>query len=197
MTTSAAMSRIDIEALLHPASDVEAFIIDFVRSRPLPENLRDAVAYACIIIVVLILGILAAVVLPHVSYSSVTDAEVATLQSTTRIVKEQLTRNYAQYGGWPAAIDNDWFAGGDLDHPQNDMGEPEVQVFTASATTHPANKVLKAGVGGAYWYNPLNGSFRARVTDQGSAAATIDFYNRVNSSDETDLGNYGGGGGYL
>ena len=75
------------------------------------------------------------------------------------------------------------------------MAEPEVQVYTTSGITHPANKVLKAGVGGAYWYNPLNGSFRARVTDQGSAAATIDFYNRVNFSDETGLGNYGGGGG--
>ena len=28
----------------------------------------------------------------------------------------------------------------------------------------------------------------------GIVAATIDFYNRVNSSEETDLGNYGGGG---
>ena len=34
------------------------------------------------------------------------------------------------------------------------------------------------------------GVIRARVADMGSAAATLDFYNRVNHSAETDLGNY-------
>ena len=61
--------------------------------------------------------------------------------------------------------------------------------------THPLQKVLKTGVGGAFWYNSANGAIRARVTDQGSSTATIDAYNLVNDSSESNLGNYGGGGG--
>ena len=126
---------------------------------------------------------------------TVTEAEEATIKSTVRAVSDQLAQFRAMNNGWPATVDVNWFVGGDLDHPQNDISLPDVQIYSATNATHPGNKVLKAGVLGAYWYNPLNGSFRARVTDQGSAAATIDLYNRVNSSNETALGNYGGGGG--
>ena len=66
---------------------------------------------------------------------------------------------------------------------------------TLGSAEHPANKVLKGSMPGAYWYNPQNGIVRARVTDQGSSAATLQLYNDVNQSAETDLGNYGGGGG--
>lgn len=50
-------------------------------------------------------------------------------------------------------------------------------------------------MGGAFWYNKARGHVRARVVDMGSAAATLDFYNLVNHSQETSLGNYAGGGG--
>ena len=55
--------------------------------------------------------------------------------------------------------------------------------------------MLTASVSGAYWYNPKVGTIRARVSDQGSQAATLAFYNLVNGSQETKLGNPSGGGG--
>lgn len=47
MTLSTEINRHDIEALLDPASAVDAYVIEFVRSRPLPENLRLAIEYVC------------------------------------------------------------------------------------------------------------------------------------------------------
>jgi hypothetical protein len=70
-----------------------------------------------------------------------------------------------------------------------------VEVSTTSGATHPANKVLKAGVTGAFWYNSTTGAFRVRVGDMGTAQKTLDFYNKIHHSTETTLGNYSGGGG--
>lgn len=99
-------------------------------------------------------------------------------------------------GAFPAAIDPAWFAKNALpSHPGNSFGVPDVETVNTAGTLHPANKVLKAGVGGAFWYNAANGMIRARVTDMGSSASTLSAYNLINHSNETALGNYGGGGG--
>jgi hypothetical protein len=60
---------------------------------------------------------------------------------------------------------------------------------------HPVWKVLKSGAPAAYWYNPTNGVVRARVGSVGTADETLEFYNEVNDSAETALGNYSSAGG--
>jgi len=150
-----------------------------------------------ILIVVVILSILAAVVIPQFADAS-SDATAATLSTSIRSIKNRVDfeRQNSSTGTYPTTIDPTWFASNLLPtHPENTFGVASIQVFTTSTISHPVNKVLKAGVAGAYWYNSLTGDVRARVADQGSSAKTIDFYNRVNFSNETSLGNYTGGGG--
>lgn len=142
-----------------------------------------------LIIVISVLGILAAIVIPRFANSKEQAAEAA-LATTVHGVSTKLTDVYANTGDWPATIEASWFLGGEPNHAQNTFGVPMIQIVTTDGLKHPADRVLKAGVGGAFWYNPNEGVFRARVADQGSAAATLAMYNKVNNADETSLGNY-------
>ncbi len=147
-----------------------------------------------LMIVASVLAVLAAIALPRFA-SSNQEAELNVLATNVRSISTKITGEYARTGAYPAAIDASWFADGEPDHPHNTIGLPMFQASNWPGIEHPTNKVLKAGVAGAYFYNPANGVFRARVSDQGSESATLDAYNKVNQSSETSLGNYGGGGG--
>lgn len=148
-----------------------------------------------ILIVVIILGILASAVMPKFSDAR-EDATASTLQTTIASVKSRIDYEKVVNGAYPSALQASWFVGRQLPtHPDNTFGVSSVQVETTAGRQHPTSKVLKAGVLGAFWYNPTEGVFRARVADQGNSTSTLDFYNRVNGSSETSLGNYGGGGG--
>ena len=149
-----------------------------------------------ILIVVIILGILAAVVVPQFSGAS-QDATGATLKSTLDVLKDRIDfeKHQSATGQYPATIDPTWFASGiGPIHPENSFGVANVEVDTTAGLMHPANKVLKAGMSGAFWYNPTEGIIRARVRDQGALLPTLSFYNEVNDSSELGLGNYTGGG---
>ncbi len=148
-----------------------------------------------VLIVVIIIGILAAAVVPQFA-DAADDGRLNTAAIVVRSMQRKVSEQRVETGSWPATIDASMFEGNQLpEHPQNSMDEPEVEVESSATATHPTNKVLKAGVGGAFWYNPAKGIVRARVADMGTQAATLDAYNNVNSSGEADLGNYGGGGG--
>lgn len=150
-----------------------------------------------ILIVVVVLGILAAIVVPQFSNAS-QDAAAVTLQSQLATIKAQLDYQFqaSGTGTYPAAIDPTWFASNQLpQHPQNNVGIPAFQIDNTAGKLHPFAKVLTASMPGAFWYDPKTGIVRARVSDQGSSSATLDFYNRVNDSNESALGNYPGGGG--
>lgn len=150
-----------------------------------------------ILIVVVVLGILAAIVVPQFSDAS-QQATISTLRSSLHSIRVQIDLQHQNdpAGGFPATIDTAWFAGNALPaHPGNSFGVPAVQVQNSNLITHPLQKVLKAGVAGAFWYNSANGAIRARITDLGSSTATLDAYNLINDSSESGLGNYGGGGG--
>lgn len=148
-----------------------------------------------ILIVVVILGILAAAVIPEFS-DAADDARINATAAIRASTQRLVTAERARTGDWPAAIDGSMFEGLSLpEHPGNSFGVPAFQVVTAAGTSHPTNKVLKGGVAGAFWYNTADGIVRARMPDMGSAESTMDAYNRVNNSSETDLGNYGSGGG--
>lgn len=148
-----------------------------------------------VLIVVIILGILAAVVVPQFSNAS-QEATGASLKSTLDVIKDRVDyeKHQSPTSQYPTAISPTWFASqiGPL-HPENSFGVPNVQILSNAGMMHPTNKVLKAGVTGAFWYNPTEGVIRARVKDQGTSASTLTFYNDVNDSNETSLGNYTGG----
>ncbi|HNO78969.1 MAG TPA: type II secretion system protein [Phycisphaerae bacterium] len=162
-----------------------------------PTNPRHAFTLVEVLIVVIILGILAAIVVPQFSDASHQSVR-STLQTTLDVLEDriELARQKSPTGEYPSSIDSTWFASGiGPEHPENSFGVANVEVESAAGQSHPTNKVLKAGIGGAFWYNPAEGIVRARVADQGSSAATQAFYNEVNDSNEASLGNYSGGGG--
>lgn len=162
-----------------------------------PAICRKAFTLIEVLIVVIILGILAAIVVPQFSNASQQSVR-STLQSTLDVLdnRVELARQKSTTGEYPATIDSAWFASGiGPRHPENVFGVAGIEIESAVGKSHPANKVLKAGIGGAFWYNPAEGIVRARVADQGSSAATQSFYNEVNDSNEASLGNYSGGGG--
>jgi len=150
-----------------------------------------------VLIVVVILGILAAIVVPQFTDAS-EETAAAALRSTLGTLRTRIDLEYHRSTppAWPATIDPAWFAAGSaLAHPQNSFGAPTVELDNTAGRTHPVNKVLSAASAGAFWYNPTNGLVRARVAYRGNDAATLAFYNLVNSSSEADLGGGGGGGG--
>ncbi|MFI4860434.1 MAG: type II secretion system protein [Phycisphaerales bacterium JB063] len=154
--------------------------------RPFPARAFTLIE---LLIIVSILGILASIVIPRFANSKALATNSALTTSVSGI-NTKLADVFARTGEWPATIEPAWFIGGEPDHVQNTFGVPMIQTVTTDGLEHPADKVLKAGVGGAYWYNPNEGVFRARVVDQGSAAATLDLYNQVNNASEAGLGNY-------
>lgn len=143
-----------------------------------------------LIIVILILGVLGALVIPY--YSRGADQAIeSTLSSSVRTIRQMIEHQHAKNGAYPATIEASWFGGGKVPkHPDNKASIATIDVDSQPGQTHPAEKVLTGSVGGAYWYNPANGQFHARVTDQGSEAATLKSYNLVNGAKETSLGNY-------
>ena len=147
-----------------------------------------------IMIVVVVLAILAAIVVPQFADASL-DAQIATLRSTIESVQRRIDYEYqaSGTGAYPATINASWFATGAVPtHPQNVFGVNSIEVVNAPGKSHPDSKVLQAGSSGAYWYNSAEGIFRARVVSQGSSAATLELYNRVNNATEADLGDDAG-----
>jgi prepilin-type N-terminal cleavage/methylation domain-containing protein len=135
-----------------------------------------------LLIVVILLGILAAVALPGASarrQDSVASALAANVVHVGMVLDHQ--RQKTPDGSWPAALQPSWFLSRTLpNHPDRLAGVPHVEVVSAPGQAHPADKVLTPTSPGAYWYNAADGTFRARVKDQGSEAETLAFYELVN-----------------
>ena len=150
---------------------------------------RHAFTLIDLMIVITILGVLAAIVLPMFQTHKA-EAATAALQTTLRNVKEEIVLYRATNNAIPPNIDPDWFAKDVLpEHPENTIGVAALELATGPAA-HPTDKVLKAGVSGAFWYNQGNAAFRARVSDQGAESETLTYYNFINDAKETSLGNY-------
>lgn len=158
------------------------------------RHLADALTLVEILIILVLMGIVALLVIPTLS-DAAHETEIATLAACVKAVQAKIEEHRMRHGDWPETISPNWFAGDRLpEHPGNCFGATAIQIEYAPGKAHPAFKVLKSGVAVAYWYNPAGGAFRARVTDQGTAAKTLDAYNSINHATEHNLGNYQGPG---
>lgn len=142
-----------------------------------------------LVIVVLILGILAAVAVSSTTYSY-NDAIAVTLRENLDTMYRAMDMDSP--GKPPAEIKAAWFVGGHIPrHPQATGSRNGVQLDATPGKSHPGLKVLAEGIA-PYWYNPTNGALRVRVGIVGTEAETLAFYNLVNNSDESGLGNFDG-----
>lgn len=136
-----------------------------------------------ILIVVIILGILAALVVPKYSAAS-NDSKATALASTCRNVQQKVIEYHSMHGTFPAAIDPQWFAGKALPkNPFDPLYVDPIEYDTTSEThiKHPRFKVISAS-NKPFWYNVSNGTFRARVKQQSATSASLKLYNKANGS---------------
>lgn len=138
-----------------------------------------------VLIVVIILGILAAAVIPQFTEAA-DDARANSAAIVVKSMLRQIAVQQAKTGSWPATVSATWFEGGTL--PTNPL-DPNATSFcniaTSAALLHPGTKTIH--VAGAFWYNKGNGIIRARVPAQATTAETIALYNAVNGCAVTSL----------
>ncbi|MFK7787983.1 MAG: type II secretion system protein [Phycisphaeraceae bacterium] len=132
-----------------------------------------------LMIVVSILGILAAIVVPTFSQGS-DDAKHATAAVNVKAVQTKIQEYYLNHDAWPDTIDPGWFAGGAIpDNPYID-GTPSLVVQNITGKTELDVKYPNSSGSMIFWYNRATGSFHTRVPWAGSDEATLELYNRVN-----------------
>ncbi|MCL4220346.1 MAG: prepilin-type N-terminal cleavage/methylation domain-containing protein [Phycisphaerales bacterium] len=140
-----------------------------------------------LVVVVVIIGVIAAIAVPRMS-GFAAGSKVQAAASSVRAMQEKVIEYQGLMGEWPSTIDPNWFLGGRI--PSNPYaGNPSrgVQAVNGGAgVTEPTIKVVGGGKA-AYWYNRDNGQVRVRVADLGNAAATIALYNAVNGTGVTAL----------
>jgi type II secretory pathway pseudopilin PulG len=141
-----------------------------------------------ILIVVIILGILAAVIVPQFTEAA-DDSRINSTALLVKSIQRKLETEKARSGVYPAALDPTWFEGQTL--PRNpfypDVTDTSGTLFEIVSTNnlHPQNKTDPTA--GVFWYNTQNGILRARVTPGVDNADTMRIYNATNQAEITKL----------
>ncbi len=84
--------------------------------------------------------------------------------------------------GWPTTVRADWFDDAPPINPLLDADRPWIEIAPpehAGLEHPPVRMTVDSGLA-AFWYNPYNGSVRARVPVMVSDEAATSLYNRVN-----------------
>lgn len=127
---------------------------------------------------------MAAMVIPRFSAAQ-TDALNTNAKANLSMVRKKIAEYYAMNGQWPADLDPNWFAGGDLpDNPYASDGNFEIVIQSDFDKIYLKNKCLDDG-GPIWWYNTANGSFQSRVPWAGSEEETLALFNDVNGTNAT------------
>ncbi|MEQ9453720.1 MAG: prepilin-type N-terminal cleavage/methylation domain-containing protein [Phycisphaeraceae bacterium] len=145
-----------------------------------------------ILIVVVILGILAAMVIPQMS-SATEEAKVGAAIATRNAIHTALLNYFKDHAEYPTTIDQEWFVSKKL--PQNpfatDWTGDSVQEFSSNDLTRriPEYKKINPSLsyGKPIWYHPRTGDVYLRVPDLGVDADTLNLFNRVNGLDLTSI----------
>ena len=150
-----------------------------------------------ILIVVLILGLLAAMVIPQ--FTNATDGAISnSMVTNVKQIRTQI-QIHAMQGdtdlsddGFPADLEAAWFNGG---LPRHGYSGKRIQVILApwflSDRIYPLFKTYDAGAANpnTAWYNPTNGAFAMRVPDNlGDDDVTLAAFNQANGLALLDLG---------
>ncbi len=135
-------------------------------------------------IVVVGIGIIV-VVLFGIFRRTVDSSEIAILKANLKAIQVEVSFQTAasSEAKHPRVIEAEWFRHDQLPvHPSNTFNVPTIETVLRERAIHPKRIELNSRSKGAYWYNSDNGMIRARVLDQGSPEATLEFYNEVNES---------------
>lgn len=149
-----------------------------------------------ILIVVLILGILAAIVLPQ--YQGMDkEARVKTTAANARKIREliQIHRHSGDFplnpAGFPVQITAAWFRGNRIAvHAWTRQSYVIEHATAGSADIYPAVKTfdLNDPLATNAWYNTDNGRFIVRIPPQGSDPETLALFNEANVTEAQGLG---------
>ena len=133
-----------------------------------------------LVVVVLVLGILAAVAVPKI----ILEVEEATALTTGKnriAIQDVIDREFALTGSYPLVIQASSFRGNRIPaHPSQPSGVPLFEIVNVAGELDPANIVLTSSSAGAYWYNVAEGVVRARVPFDDTADDTEELYEEVN-----------------
>lgn len=152
-----------------------------------PAALKRAMTLIELMIVIVLLGILAALVVPL--YKALGDSpRVEVLATNVRAVQSVINQKRGA-GAFPAAIDPGWFNGGTPQHTLSNRAMVIEVVSEPIDVIYPMTKTFDPDAVGANsaWYNTTNGVFRALVTSAASDAETLTLFNDVNQTGITAL----------
>lgn len=139
-----------------------------------------------VLIVVIILGILAAAIMPAFS-NAADDARASTTATIVKGLQRYAETQKIRTGSYPATFTAVDFQGSQLPiNPYDPTPTTTFEIATGATTLHPGTKTIDAA--GAFWYNKDNGIVRARVTAGADDAATIATYNAANATAITTIG---------
>ena len=137
-----------------------------------------------LVIVIVIIGLVAAVALPRFSQAS-QNANTAAMKANVDEIQKAVDLYHAEHGAYPLTIDPDWFISNvvppNIYSPDNPEG---VEIASDNTRWNPESVIVSPESGSnGYWYNPSNGVVRARVEWQGSVVSTAAYYKRINNLD--------------
>ena len=148
---------------------------------------RRAFTLIEVLIVIIILGILAAAIIPQFT-SAADDGRTNSTAMVVRAMMRKISAEKAKSGSFSAAVTASMFEGNTL--PRNPLfpsvTDPDFgTVATDSSKYHPATKTSATDT--VWWYNSGNGVVRALIPNTGTDAEKIAQYNAANITNITAL----------